>query len=404
MYLELRLPKMTQILASKTDVLLDKFKRTRKRTTDLVAPLHPEDFTPQSALFASPPKWHIAHTTWFFEEMILKQFIPDYNVFDENYGFLFNSYYNSIGQRVERDNRGLTTRPFIEDIMKYRAYVDNAIANLLSPSRHFKEEILPFLELGLNHEEQHQELLITDLKYTFSKNPIYPVYDEGASFCPGPNEENGWLAISEGIYVIGASNEAFSFDNEHGQHQVFLHNFQISKGLVTNREYIEFIEAGGYQKFEFWLDEGWSWVQESSAEAPLYWVKSDGKWLHYTLGGLKEINPDDILTHVNFYEASAFAMWKGLRLPTEFEWEAAAKQLNWGQAWEWTSSAYLPYPYFNIPEGAVGEYNGKFMVNQMVLRGASLATAHNHSRLTYRNFFHPHYQWQYTGIRLAKHI
>lgn len=395
---------MTEIVLTKTELLLEKFKQTRLKTNELVAPLHPEDFTPQSALFASPPKWHIAHTTWFFEEMILKQFIPNYKVFDESYGFLFNSYYNSIGQRVERESRGLTTRPFINDIMRYREFVDRQIEELLSPSVHFKEEILDLIELGLNHEQQHQELLITDLKYTFSQNPIHPVYQQGISFCPGQNKDHGWLTVNEGLYVIGASGNEFSFDNEHGQHQVFLHAYQVSKGLVTNREYIEFMNAGGYQKFEFWLDEGWAWVEESKAKAPLYWVEVKGKWFHYTLGGLVEVEMDNIVTHVNFYEASAFAQWKGMRLPTEFEWEAASKQLNWGQAWEWTGSAYLPYPYFSIPQGAVGEYNGKFMVNQMVLRGASLATAKDHSRITYRNFFHPHYQWQFTGIRLAKHI
>lgn len=382
-------------------LLVNRFKKVRARTEELVCPLLTEDFTPQSALFASPPKWHIAHTTWFFEEMILKNFDPNYTVFDVSFGYLFNSYYNSIGERVERQSRGLITRPPVEEVMKYRAYVDQHLASFVSDNP--SDDVLSLLELGINHEEQHQELLMTDLKYTFSLNPTHPIYSKSLGYVNKSNQEEGWLSIPEGIYSIGAENQGFTFDNEHGKHSVFLHSFSIAKGLVTNQEYIEFMNAGGYSNPALWLDEGWAWVKEVKASSPLYWKKNGDTWMQYSLEGLIPVNPKAILTHVNFYEASAFAFWKGMRLPTEFEWEIASPQLKWGNSWEWTSSAYSPYPFFQVAEGAVGEYNGKFMVNQMVLRGASPVTAPGHSRTTYRNFFHPHFQWQFSGIRLAKH-
>lgn len=392
---------MTESSTAFISTLVNRFITVRQRTEALIQPLEVEDFTPQSALFASPPKWHIAHTTWFFEEMILKKFKPDYKVFDESFGFLFNSYYNSIGERVERNARGLITRPPVSEVLKYRKYVDEQLTLFI----HHKSDtaILTLLELGINHEEQHQELLLTDLKYTFSLNPLSPVYDPNTNFTSKQNKSTGWLEMEEGVYAIGAKGEGFTFDNEHGLHKVFLHAFSIAKDLVTNAEYIAFIDAGGYEQHDLWLDEGWAWVNEQKTKTPLYWKKIDQVWYHYTLGGLKKVDPTAILTHVNFYEACAFAHWKGMRLPTEFEWEVAAPQLDWGNNWEWTSSAYLPYPFFKVASGAVGEYNGKFMVNQMVLRGASPVTASGHSRLTYRNFFHPHYQWQFSGIRLAKH-
>lgn len=380
--------------------ILQLFQKTRAATVSLCEPLQTEDYIPQPVDFASPPKWHLSHSTWFFEEMILKKFVPDYKIFDPHFSFLFNSYYHYVGERAIRTERGTITRPTVKEVYQYRQYVDDHIEILLqNPASPDLEELII---LGINHEQQHQELLITDLKHTFSYNPIYPVYKENFNLTAQQNEEEGWLKVSEGIYEIGFEGEGFHFDNEKGRHRVFLHDFEISKSLVTNGDFIEFMEADGYENFKFWLDEGWSWVTENNIKSPLYWKKIDRKWYSYTLEGLKPIELHDILTHISFYEAQAFATWKGLRLPTEFEWEAAADQLNWGKRWEWTYSAYLPYPRFQISEGAVGEYNGKFMVSQMVLRGSSTATPEGHERKTYRNFFHPKHRWQITGIRLAK--
>ena len=380
--------------------LLQLFHETRAATVALCEPLEIEDYVPQPVDFASPPKWHLSHSTWFFEEMILKKFVEDYQVFNLHFGFLFNSYYQTLGERAIRTERGTITRPTVKEVYDYRKYVDDHISALLqSPVNPTLEELIV---LGINHEQQHQELLITDLKHTLSYNPIYPVYKENFNLTAQQNSEKGWLKIDEGIYSIGFEGEGFHFDNEKGRHQVFLHEFEISKSLVTNAEFIEFMEAGGYENFKFWLDEGWNWVTENQVKSPLYWTKIDDKWHSFTLEGLKPIEPEDILTHISFYEAQAFATWKGCRLPTEFEWEVAADQLDWGKRWEWTYSAYLPYPKFKIAEGAVGEYNGKFMVGQMVLRGSSTATPEGHSRKTYRNFFQPKYRWQITGIRLAK--
>lgn len=372
---------------------------TRQRTEALCKPLQLEDYTPQSAIFSSPPKWHIAHVTWFFEEMILKNHVPDYHVFNTDFGFLFNSYYNSIGERIERSNRGLLTRPKVETVYEFRAYVDKAMRSLLESTSN--QEVVDLTILGINHEQQHQELLLSDIKYTLSLNPLYPkLYDK--NYVTRYNDREGWLKIDEGIYTIGHSTNEFSFDNELGVHRVFLETFELAHGLVTNGDFIEFIQVGGYKNPKYWLDEGWFWVKSNAIEHPLYWKSVKDVWHQYTLSGLERIDENAILTHISFYEASAFAQWKGLRLPTEFEWEAASNQVNWGSHWEWTNSAYLPYPKFKTAKGAVGEYNGKFMINQMVLRGASSATAHNHSRATYRNFFHPNAQWQFSGIRLAK--
>ena len=382
------------------NALLEIFQKIRAATETLCEPLKIEDYIPQPVDFASPPKWHLSHSTWFFEEMILKKFFADYQVFNPHFAFLFNSYYQTLGERAIRTERGTITRPTVEEVYNYRKYVDQHISELLqNPVDPALEELII---LGINHEQQHQELLITDLKHTLSYNPIYPVYKENFNLTAQENSEEGWLKIEEGIFDIGFEGEGFYFDNEKGRHQVFLHDFEISRSLVTNAEYIEFMEAGGYENFRFWLDEGWSWVNENQVKSPLYWTKISGKWHSFTLEGLKPIEPDHLLTHISFYEAQAFATWKGCRLPTEFEWEVAADQLDWGKRWEWTYSAYLPYPKFKIAEGAVGEYNGKFMVSQMVLRGSSTATAEGHARKTYRNFFHPKYRWQITGIRLAK--
>lgn len=379
--------------------LSDRYNSIRKHTEHLCNVLTTEDFVPQPADFVSPPKWHLAHTTWFFEQFVLNEHLPDYKLFDDDFSFLFNSYYNFVGKRVFRADRGNITRPGVHEVFEYRSYVDMHMQILLQLK---SEELKDLIELGLNHEQQHQELLITDIKYILGNNPIFPVYDENIDWEKQENEETGFVKLEEGIYEIGFEGEGFSFDNEHGRHKVYLHDFEISKSLVTNAEYLEFISNGGYKNFDYWLDEGWSWVTENKIEAPLYWHKIDGEWHNYTLGGLEKLNPEAILTHISFYEAVAFAAWKKMRLPTEFEWEAAADKFNWGKRWEWTNSAYLPYPNFKKPEGAIGEYNGKFMVNQMVLRGASCATPPQHDRKTYRNFFHAHERWQFNGIRLAK--
>ncbi len=383
-----------------TNNLLIDYKKTRRRTVDFCAPLQIEDYVPQPVPFASPPKWHLAHVSWFFEEMILKKYKKGYREFHKDFSFLFNSYYQTVGERTFRAHRGNITRPGVEEVYQYRAYVDQHIETLLAEE--LNEEIANLMVLGLNHEQQHQELLITDLKYALGHNPVFPVYREGYSLVNDKNGKHNWLTFDEGVYEIGHQGEGFCFDNELGRHKVYLQKFEISSVLVTNGEFIEFIEDGGYEQFHYWLDEGWSWLKEKDICAPLYWHKIDGQWHHYTLSGLQAVDLETILSHISFYEANAYARWKGMRLATEFEWEVAADQLDWGKRWEWTNSAYLPYPGFEIAEGAVGEYNGKFMINQMVLRGGSVATSPGHSRKTYRNFFHPHFQWQFTGIRLVK--
>ncbi|MFK8038997.1 MAG: ergothioneine biosynthesis protein EgtB [Crocinitomicaceae bacterium] len=376
------------------------YKTVRKKTVAICQPLKTEDYIPQPVDFVSPPKWHLAHTTWFFEEMILKRFSSDYQEYHPDFGFMFNSYYNTIGARTLRADRGNMTRPVVSEVYEYREYVDKCMEKLMSTND--STEFKKLIELGLNHEQQHQELLIADLKYILGHNPLFPVYRNDCNLVGSQNENKGWFDIEEGIYDIGHANNSFSFDNELGHHKVYLNKGKIAKDLVTNQEFIEFIEAQGYDNFNFWLDEGWHWVQSNNIKAPLYWHNIDGQWFYFTLAGLKPIDPNAILSHVSFYEANAFAAFKGKRLPTEFEWEVMADQFQWGERWEWTGSAYLPYPGFEIAAGAVGEYNGKFMINQMVLRGGSTATSEGHSRKTYRNFFHPKYQWQYSSIRLAQ--
>ncbi|MCT4580374.1 MAG: ergothioneine biosynthesis protein EgtB [Flavobacteriales bacterium] len=381
--------------------LIKQYQEIRKYTELLCKPLKPEDYVVQVVEFASPAKWHLAHTTWFFETFILAPYLKDYQVYNIDFPYLFNSYYNNAGDRVLRANRGNLSRPTVDEVYTYRKHVDEAMQLFLKEE--VAAEIEQLITLGLNHEQQHQELLLTDIKYMFGQNPLFPVYDTNTLLLDHElNETSGQIKIAEGIYEIGYKGSDFCYDNELGVHKVFLHEFEIAQQLVTNGEYIEFIEAGGYTDFNLWLDEGWSWVQKNKIEAPLYWHKVKGDWCSYTLKGFEQINPQHILKHISFYEAMAFAEWKRMRLPTEFEWEVAAKQFNWGKRWEWTNSAYLPYPKYKKAEGAIGEYNGKFMVNQMVLRGASIATSPNHSRVSYRNFFHANERWQFTGIRLVK--
>ncbi|MCK0131149.1 ergothioneine biosynthesis protein EgtB [Flavobacteriaceae bacterium F08102] len=379
---------------------LQKFIETRAYSVTLCEPLNAEDYIPQPRDFASPPKWHLAHTTWFFEEMILSKYVADYIVFHPKFSFLFNSYYQTIGDRAVRAERGAITRPNVDEVYAYRDYVNEHMCRLLTAKP--SQAVLALVELGIHHEQQHQELLLTDLKHTFSLNPIFPVYRTDFNLVDTVNQTDGWLRIEEGLYEIGYEGDGFCFDNELGKHTVFLPSFEISKSLVTNGAFIEFMEDGGYETFSYWLDKGWTWVREQQISRPLYWYKIEGKWYHYTLAGLVPVKMDAILSHISFYEAHAFATWKGMRLPTEFEWEAAASKMNWGQRWEWTYSAYLPYPGFKIDDGAVGEYNGKFMLDQLVLRGSSVATPAGHERITYRNFFPANTRWQFNGIRLVK--
>jgi ergothioneine biosynthesis protein EgtB len=380
--------------------LRELYLAVRSYTEKLCEPLEIEDYVPQPVVDVSPPKWNIAHTTWFFEEMILKNFSQDYKVFDESFRFLFNSYYNSVGERTLRDHRGDLSRPTVKRIFEYRKYVDEKMYEFLDSG--LAQDVRDLVILGLNHEQQHQELFLTDLKYIFGVNPLFPVYRN--DFLPievTESEQGDFIEINGGTFDIGFDGGGFCFDNELALHKVFLNDFSICERLVSNREYTEFIEDGGYGDFRLWHSEGWDWVRQNGIEKPLYWHDLNGELVQYTYAGLGKIWPNAPVCHISFYEASAFAEWKGCRLPTEFEWEAASGRFRWGLRWEWTNSAYLPYPGFKKAAGAVGEYNGKFMINQMVLRGGSVVTPPGHSRKTYRNFFHPHLRWQFTGIRLA---
>lgn len=378
------------------------FKETRSSTEKICSYLKTEDFVVQPVEFVSPPKWHLGHSSWFFEEFILKK-LPEYSLFDSQFSYVFNSYYESVGARVIRTDRGNLSRPTVAEILDYRKHVTSAVLDFLQQEEKVTEEQKQIVELGIHHEKQHQELLITDIKYILGNNPLFPKYNDVFRENPIQDFPQKWQKVDSGLYDIGHQNpQDFCYDNELGRHQVFLEEFEISNKLITNKEYLEFIEDGGYEQSLLWHSEGWEWISKNGIFAPLYWHKIEGKWHQYTLNGLQKLILDAPLSHISYYEAFAFAQWKKMRLPTEFEWEIAQKNFDWGSRWEWTSSAYLPYPGFSKAEGAIGEYNGKFMVNQMVLRGGSIATAPNHSRHTYRNFFQAPLRWQFTGIRLVK--
>ena len=380
--------------------LTDRYLKTRKLTEAICSHLQTEDYVVQPVGDVSPPKWHLGHTTWFFETFILKPYFMGYQEFSPEYNYVFNSYYETVGNRVIRTDRGNLSRPTVIDIYRYREYVDEAMVNFLchEPSDDVKE----LLVLGFNHEEQHQELLYTDIKYILGHNPLFPAYDK-SYVSPKVEVVNAdFIGMAEGVYEMGFTGDGFCFDNELNRHRVYLNSYQISPNLVTNAEYLEFINADGYHDFRHWHAEGWDWVKNNKIEAPLYWHLIDGEWHNYTFRGLELLNLKEPVCHISFFEAYAYASWKGMRLPTEFEWEAAAEQFKWGKSWEWTESSYLPYPRFAKAPGAIGEYNGKFMVNQKVLRGGSEVTSPGHSRATYRNFFQTNLRWQFTGIRLAR--
>ncbi|WP_439649307.1 ergothioneine biosynthesis protein EgtB [Lentiprolixibacter aurantiacus] len=383
-----------------TEILLDAFLDTRRHTEMLCAPLETEDYVVQPTEEVSPPKWHLGHTTWFFEEFILKPHAREYTFFDKDFSFVFNSYYETFGNRVVRANRGNLSRPSVKRIYAYRQHVTEAVQELFEHTA--DASLWSLLEIGINHEQQHQELLLTDIKYILGHNPLLPAYSENIKEHPVAESKEQWFAFPAGISEIGHEGNGFCFDNELGRHKVYLEPFEIAANLVTNQEYMGFIKDGGYTRFDLWHAAGWDWVKQQKIKNPLYWHLIKDQWYNYTLNGLHPIDPDAPVTHISYYEAFAYAQWKGMRLPTEFEWETAHSHFLWGLRWEWTESAYLPYPKFKKAEGALGEYNGKFMVNQKVLRGASIATPAGHSRPTYRNFFHPHERWQYTGFRLAR--
>ena len=377
------------------------FEETRANSEMICSYLETEDYVVQPIVDVSPPKWHLGHTTWFFEEFVLKQYAKGHKLFDENTAYVFNSYYESVGEKVIRTNRGNLSRPTVAWIYDFRKYVTNAILDLMRNTE-LEKEALEVIEIGCHHEKQHQELLYTDIKYILGNNPLFPKYNNEFDENTVQDFNREWIEISEGIYKIGHNSNDFSYDNERGYHKTYLNDYSISNKLVTNKEFIEFIEAEGYKDVLLWHAEAWDWINENNIDSPAYWHKVDGAWHQFTLKGMVKLDLKAPVTHISYYEAFAYAQWKSMRLPTEEEWETAQKHFEWGSRWEWTESAYSPYPNYEKPEGALGEYNGKFMVNQKVLRGGSVATSKNHTRPTYRNFFHPHLRWQFTGFRLVK--
>lgn len=413
------------------DLLAKRYCEIRIFTEALCQPLATEDYVVQSIPYVSPTKWHLAHTSWFFETFLLSK-DPSYKPLNPAYSYLFNSYYLQIGKRHCRPKRGLLSRPTVKDIYAYRKHVDKHITELLERASEEKtKEIIPIVEIGLQHGQQHQELILTDIKHVFSANPLRPVYTEPK----GSAKSNAvsrieWIPFKEGLYWIGHRGDGFAFDNEQPRHRVFLNSFQIASRLITNREYMEFIEDGGYRKPELWLSDGWVTVQNKGIDSPLYWEKIDVRWWYFTLSGMQELDHNEPVCHVSYYEADAYARWLGARLPSEQEWEIAAPnppiqgnflengnyqprspemendkykpRQMFGDVWEWTQSSYSPYPGFKTLSGALGEYNGKFMCNQMMLRGGSCVTSKSHIRKTYRNFFPPDARWQFSGIRIAK--
>jgi ergothioneine biosynthesis protein EgtB len=408
-----------------------RYRAVRRETEHLCEPLACEDYIVQSMSDVSPTKWHLAHTSWFFETFILTPHAPGYAAYNPHFAYLFNSYYVALGDRHCRQNRGLLSRPTVAEVYDYRRHVDEAMARLLlSLGEHALAGLAPLLEIGLHHEQQHQELILTDIKHVFWVNPLRPAYRPRVAPDDGPTPAMRWVSVDGGMHRVGHDDDGseFAFDNESPRHRVFLEPFRLGSRLVTNGEYAEFIADGGYRRGELWLSLGWATAQAEGWGAPLYWIW-DGRWLNHTLSGLRPVNDAEPVCHVSYFEADAYARWAGARLATEQEWEVASAAVPvagnladagvyhptpapaaapeglaqmFGDAWEWTGSGYLPYPGYRPPPGALGEYNGKFMCNQFVLRGGSCATPAGHVRRTYRNFFPPDARWQFTGVRLAR--
>ncbi len=382
------------------------FREVRGETERRAACLSAEDQVVQSMPDASPTKWHRAHTTWFFEQFLLTPQAAGYRPFDARFAYLFNSYYVAAGPRHARPKRGLLTRPSVAEVAAYRAHVDAAVETLVAEAASDRiGEILRVLEIGLHHEQQHQELILTDILHAFAENPEAPVYDPNWHMPRPEGRRDGLVDIAEGIRTVGHQTNGFCFDNEQPAHRALVGPVAIARGLVTNADWLGFIEDGGYARPELWLSDGWATVAAEGWSAPGYWHDVDGRWRVMTLAGRVPVDPALPVTHVSYYEADAYARWAGKHLPSETEWEVAARgnELDgaFGSVWQWTRSAYSPYPGYRPVEGALGEYNGKFMVNQMVLRGSSCATPRGHARASYRNFFYPAARWQFSGLRLA---
>ena len=416
-----------------SDGLSETYQKIRAFSLELCKPLEAEDYVIQTMPEASPTKWHLAHTSWFFETFVLKPHYPGYESPHPQYNFLFNSYYNAVGPFYSRPHRGMLSRPTVAETLHYRSDVDLFVAELLEEANGEKlQELQPLIELGLNHEQQHQELMLTDIKHVFAQNPLRPSYRSDVHPHSANPQPFQWIRFDVGLHLIGHDGGGFAYDNEGPRHREFADAFALGSRLVTNREFQRFIEDGGYQKSDLWLSLGWNAVKDKGWLAPLYWEKQDGIWRHFTLRGMEDVRPDEPVCHVSCFEADAYARWAGFRLPTELEWEIASNAAPiegnfvesrffhpapaefksggngllqmFGDVWEWTRSSYSPYPGYRPTSGALGEYNGKFMCNQYVLRGGSCATSESHIRRTYRNFFPPEARWQFMGIRLAKDI
>lgn len=419
-----------------TSNLHARLRVTRRRSLELAQSLTAEDMVVQPSDDASPTKWHLAHVSWFFETFVLKVHLPGYEIFDDRFAYCFNSYYVGAGDRQPRSQRGLLTRPTLDEVLAYRRHVDNKLDELFAQPECLSRDVQSLIETGINHEQQHQELLLTDILWLFAESPLAPAYREVA---PGlntmPSQDAppiNWIDVGGGIFQIGHDANGFAWDNESPSHNVLLQPFRIADRLVTNGEWLQFIEDGGYQNPLLWLSDGWTRASQEHWQAPLRWHRRDDGWQQMTLYGLQPLNPAAPVTHISYFEADAYARWARCRLPTEFEWETAVRravdpdacsaesetlvpqpldgdsecalQQAFGHVWQWTASAYLPYPGYRVPEGTIGEYNGKFMVSQHVLRGSSCVTPAGHSRVTYRNFFYLHQRWQFTGMRLASEV